>query len=250
MPRFTARNAVVAINILLLTALFVHLKYEIWDKHAPAPDLGLSHLPDELLDDSIATRLHDKDDKKLQVNAGLKARRTAVVVASQASENATWLSDKFPTWETNIYRVDDPHAPLTVPKNKGRESMVYLTYVLSSHSPPSPAAYLVNADPPATSSIIMIIFLTMFSSFTRTAFSGTMTTLTTMAYRCSATSKSHILRKRDTSTFGVHGRSDAPRRSSRWRRRANIGKLSMLVETTNRPFSTCFRVSRSRTRWA
>jgi hypothetical protein len=141
MPRFTARNAVVAINILLLTALFVHLKYEIWDKHAPAPDLGLSHLPDELLDDSIATRLHDKDDKKLQVNAGLKARRTAVVVASQASENATWLSDKFPTWETNIYRVDDPHAPLTVPKNKGRESMVYLTYVLSSEAPPSPAAY-------------------------------------------------------------------------------------------------------------
>jgi hypothetical protein len=141
MPRFTARNAVVAINILLLTALFVHLKYEIWDKHAPAPDLGLSHLPDELLDDSIATRLHDKDDEKLQVNAGLKARRTAVVVASQASENATWLSDKFPTWETNIYRVDDPHAPLTVPKNKGRESMVYLTYVLSSEAPPSPAAY-------------------------------------------------------------------------------------------------------------
>jgi len=133
MPRFTARNAVVALNILLLTALLVHLKYELWDKHAPAADLmGLSHLPDELL--NVDTTLppapsHDQDDKKLQVNGSTKKRRTAVVVASQASENATWLNEYFPSWEKNIYRVDDAKAPLTVPKNKGRESMVYLTYV-------------------------------------------------------------------------------------------------------------------------
>jgi hypothetical protein len=99
MPRFSARNAVVALNILLLTALAFHLKYEIWDKNALTPNF---------------------DDPE---------RRTAVVVASQASENATWLEEYFPSWEKNIYRVDDADAPLTVPKNKGRESMVYLTYV-------------------------------------------------------------------------------------------------------------------------
>jgi hypothetical protein len=125
MPRFTARNVVVAINILLLTALFVHLRH---DKHAPAADLGLSHMPDELFDDSTRAQLLDKDDKTLQVNTGIKKPRTAVVVASQASENATWLSDAFPHWTLNMYRVDDPTARLTVPKNKGRESMVYLTY--------------------------------------------------------------------------------------------------------------------------
>jgi hypothetical protein len=126
MPRFTARNVIVVFNVLLLTALLVHLKHVVWDKHAAAApaDLGLSHLPDELLDDPIATH-----DQKLQVNTGPKSRRTAVVVASQASENATWLDEYFPHWEKNIYRVDDPKAPLTVPKNKGRESMVYLTYV-------------------------------------------------------------------------------------------------------------------------
>jgi hypothetical protein len=55
------------------------------------------------------------------------AKRTAVVVASQASEDATWLDKYFPQWEKNVYRVDDLNAKLTVPKNKGRESMVYLT---------------------------------------------------------------------------------------------------------------------------
>ena len=73
---------------------------------------------------------HDPKEKPLKANTGIKARRTAVVVASQSSENATWLEEYFPEWEKNIYRVDDANAPLTVPKNKGRESMVYLTYVL------------------------------------------------------------------------------------------------------------------------
>jgi hypothetical protein len=116
MPRFTARNVVVVFNVLLLTALLVHLKRVLWNRHVSPADLGLSHLPDELLDDSIPIPP--------------QSRRTAVVVASQASENATWLNHYFPAWETNIYHVDDPDAPLTVPKNKGRESMVYLTCVL------------------------------------------------------------------------------------------------------------------------
>lgn len=134
MPRFTARNAVIALNMLLLTALFVHLKYELWDKHAPAAEAaGPMHLPDELLDDyETAATSHATNGKDLKVNAG--PRRTAVVVASQASENATWLTHYFPDWEKNIYRVDDANAPLTVPTNKGRESMVYLTHVLP---PPS-----------------------------------------------------------------------------------------------------------------
>jgi hypothetical protein len=124
MPRFSARNAVVALNILLLTALALHLKYELWDKHALTANFeDQSHMPDELLDDeTLLTSSHGKGDKT-------KQRRTSVVVASRASENATWLEEYFTSWEKNIYRVDDADAPLTVPKNKGRESMVYLTYV-------------------------------------------------------------------------------------------------------------------------
>ena len=119
----TARNAVILVNVILLTALFVHLKSELWDKNAAAAGSAtLTHLPDELYDEQQpGESSHDPEEKP---------RRTAVVVASQSSENATWLEEYFPEWEKNIYRVDDANAPLTVPKNKGRESMVYLTYVL------------------------------------------------------------------------------------------------------------------------
>jgi len=131
MPRLiTARNVVIFVNIILLTALFVHLKFELWDKTAASAGSAKSHLPDELYDEQQPDQSsHNPKGKPLKANDGIKARRTAVVVASQSSENATWLEEYFPHWEKNIYHVDDPSAELTVPKNKGRESMVYLTYV-------------------------------------------------------------------------------------------------------------------------
>lgn len=54
----------------------------------------------------------------------------AVVVASQTKDDTTWLRDVFPTWDKKIYVTDDPSAPLTVPANRGREGMVYLTFVI------------------------------------------------------------------------------------------------------------------------
>lgn len=51
-----------------------------------------------------------------------------MVVASTTRENVTWLHDYLLQWTKNIYVVDDPKAALTVPKNKGREAMVFLTY--------------------------------------------------------------------------------------------------------------------------
>lgn len=148
MPRFSVRNAIVLVNLCLLVVLFIHLK-TVWDKDttfgtlfgddedgydgANADDrdavLGLNSVKSD-------SEWKKADGKKLQVNGASKGdlkgvlkkeRRTAVVVASQASENATWLEEFFPHWEQNVYRVDDTTAKLTVPKNKGRESMVYLT---------------------------------------------------------------------------------------------------------------------------
>ena len=52
-----------------------------------------------------------------------------MVVASLKRENITWLDDYLLNWKKNIYVVDDPTAELTVPTNKGREAMVFLTYV-------------------------------------------------------------------------------------------------------------------------
>ncbi|KEY72453.1 hypothetical protein S7711_05128 [Stachybotrys chartarum IBT 7711] len=52
-----------------------------------------------------------------------------MVVASMKKENITWLHDYLPDWEKSIYVVDDPSAQHTVSKNKGREAMVFLSYV-------------------------------------------------------------------------------------------------------------------------
>lgn len=51
-----------------------------------------------------------------------------MVVASMNSENTTWLDQYLLDWKKNIYVVDDETARFTVPINKGREAMVFLTY--------------------------------------------------------------------------------------------------------------------------
>ena len=116
--RCTPRTALIVLLLWLLFAILFHIKAELWD-----PING----PDHFVEDLEITDLANERQAPT-VHAPTK-RRTAVVVASQRTENATWLSTYFPNWEKNIYAVDDPTAELTVPKNKGRESMAYLTYV-------------------------------------------------------------------------------------------------------------------------
>ncbi|KXT02270.1 hypothetical protein AC578_5046 [Pseudocercospora eumusae] len=59
-------------------------------------------------------------------------RTTQIVVASQRGDDIAWL-DAFPQWSKSIYVTDDPAAALAVPANKGREGMVYLTYIIENY---------------------------------------------------------------------------------------------------------------------
>ncbi|CEJ82107.1 hypothetical protein VHEMI02195 [[Torrubiella] hemipterigena] len=56
-----------------------------------------------------------------------------MVVASMSSENTTWLDQYLLDWKKNIYVVDDETARFTVPINKGREAMVFLTYIIDRY---------------------------------------------------------------------------------------------------------------------
>ncbi|KAG5291498.1 DUF3431 superfamily domain-containing protein [Histoplasma ohiense] len=56
-----------------------------------------------------------------------------LVVAAMSSDNTSWLHEYLPDWGRKVYVVDDPDAPLTVPSNKGREAMVYLTYIIDHY---------------------------------------------------------------------------------------------------------------------
>jgi hypothetical protein len=179
MPRLSARNAIVLVNIVLLTALLIHLKDVFWDRGASGAslfggddeewDYGNVDDRDAVLGLNGIKSDNDfrsKEGKKLQVNGAVasslvgqqkekRKRITAVVVASQASENATWIAEAFPKWEQNVYHVDDPKAELTVPKNKGRESMVYLTYVPTLHPYLETPAY----PPSHEHSTVVVVFL-------------------------------------------------------------------------------------------
>lgn len=54
-------------------------------------------------------------------------RQKELIVASMKRDDTSWFAEYFPDWSRSIYVVDDKHASLTVSRNKGRESMVYLT---------------------------------------------------------------------------------------------------------------------------
>jgi hypothetical protein len=56
-----------------------------------------------------------------------------LVVASLKDDDTTWLQRRLPDWDVARYIVDDPQAKLTVPVNKGREAMVYLTYIIENY---------------------------------------------------------------------------------------------------------------------
>ena len=69
------------------------------------------------------------------VESGVEAgeRGNALVVVSQHGDDVTWLEGVLPGWERNVYVVDgealQEGARLGIPRNKGREGMVYLRWV-------------------------------------------------------------------------------------------------------------------------
>ncbi|KAI9845306.1 MAG: hypothetical protein M1837_004928 [Sclerophora amabilis] len=57
------------------------------------------------------------------------------VVASQAKDSTRWIDEASAggQWNSSVYTVDDESAPLQVPRNKGHEAMVYLTYLIDRY---------------------------------------------------------------------------------------------------------------------
>lgn len=102
---------------------------EVKKEPAPAPNLDArpqikkeNEPPDEL-------RIAQEGKPKAWSKIGDDEEKVELVVASMRKENVTWLHEYLPNWKKNIYVVDDPTAEFTVPLNKGREAMVFLTWV-------------------------------------------------------------------------------------------------------------------------
>jgi hypothetical protein len=51
-----------------------------------------------------------------------------LVVSSRKKDDTSWIDKFLPDWEYVRYVTDQP-GEYTIPKNKGNEAMVYLTFV-------------------------------------------------------------------------------------------------------------------------
>lgn len=56
-----------------------------------------------------------------------------LVMAKVQKEDISWLVNQFPNETLDIYLVDDPPEKLRIPTNKGREAMVYLSYLIDNY---------------------------------------------------------------------------------------------------------------------
>ncbi|KAF9884935.1 hypothetical protein FE257_000926 [Aspergillus nanangensis] len=61
-------------------------------------------------------------------------RDRVIVVGKRKHEDTNWVIEELPDWSHAIYTVDDASQPLHVPKNKGKESSVYLQYIIDHYS--------------------------------------------------------------------------------------------------------------------
>ncbi|KAL2176423.1 uncharacterized protein P884DRAFT_203114 [Thermothelomyces heterothallicus CBS 202.75] len=69
-----------------------------------------------------------------------------IVVASLRSEDTSWVHRHLPDWSRSVYVVDEPTAKLTVPKNKGREAMVYLSHIIDNYDNLTPVTVFMHAS--------------------------------------------------------------------------------------------------------
>ncbi|KAJ4305821.1 hypothetical protein N0V90_001353 [Kalmusia sp. IMI 367209] len=138
--RLTARTAALILVAWLMVALVLHLKAERAmqksTRHSTTTSSSIAHKL-SIIDTPLGAVDFNSSASFAQSMTGAKAgnskRQTAVVVAKSKFDNATWLEEYFPQWEKHIYSVDDWTADLTVPVNKGRESMVYLSYIIDKY---------------------------------------------------------------------------------------------------------------------
>lgn len=69
-----------------------------------------------------------KNDLTGLVSSKPPMRSKHLVVATLKGDDTSWIQKRLkPEWGTSIYVANDRRAKLTVPINKGREAMIYLT---------------------------------------------------------------------------------------------------------------------------
>ncbi|KAK7431620.1 hypothetical protein QQZ08_001838 [Neonectria magnoliae] len=72
-----------------------------------------------------------------------------MVVARTLKQSVRWISREFPELQTTIYTVDDDNSALRIPKNKGNEAMVYISYIIDNYDMLPDIVIFAHAHPRA-----------------------------------------------------------------------------------------------------
>ncbi|KAJ4303740.1 hypothetical protein N0V90_002641 [Kalmusia sp. IMI 367209] len=126
------------VSLVFLLALFILAWSYLRLDSAPYPPLHFgkgtsrpsssSSLRGDPLDFGIPLRFKDGEAKPPGENY-----TWAIVVPKTKKEDLRWLQGEVPEATVVVYEVDNPNAQYKIPKNKGREAMVYLSYMIDHY---------------------------------------------------------------------------------------------------------------------
>ncbi|KAF1952695.1 hypothetical protein CC80DRAFT_495203 [Byssothecium circinans] len=126
MSWFSPRRAIPLAAILLLIPLL------FWSSRFGTPTQQLQNLS-ALYHDAVLRAGRPPFFPGVAKSSGAPYSRI-LVVAKTLDENVRWIDEELPDLKKAIYEVDKPGANYSVPKNKGNEAMVYLTYIVDHYS--------------------------------------------------------------------------------------------------------------------
>lgn len=141
MPLRRVRLAVLSVLSIVVITLILHRKWvrRLWETNPPEVQFPASILPQELesLTASPPTQVEfaswrSKFNPGSPYPPGTNYTKT-IVVPKLKSEDISWMEEELSDIPKAVYGVDDRHASLRPPKNKGHEAMVYLSYIIDHY---------------------------------------------------------------------------------------------------------------------
>ncbi|PLB35158.1 DUF3431 domain-containing protein [Aspergillus candidus] len=99
----------------------------------PTPASSRKRLNAQRLAPSRGDQIGKGDQIVMDEASGLQMRDGVIVVGRLSNEDTSWILRDLPEWQNAIYTVDDPSAPLSVSKNKGKEANAYLQYIIDNY---------------------------------------------------------------------------------------------------------------------
>ncbi|PYH65056.1 DUF3431 domain-containing protein [Aspergillus vadensis CBS 113365] len=117
----------------------------------PSPSVGRKKRP--FITDLLPSYQKDTSSPQWAIDNMLDTTQTpidgVIVVGRLKFERPDWLINELADWRHAIYTRDDRRHPLSIPKNKGKASTVYLQYIIDHyHHLPATIVFLHNHRKP------------------------------------------------------------------------------------------------------